>query len=219
MTYQSLTDALQRRGITEILHFTTSNGFIGTMATGGLLCHSTLPQEKRLAHILQINSRDRSRDAQWHDYVNLSVSRINGTFFSISSGRWHATKDVYWCILSFDASIVTHPGVLFVTTNNAYALAERAPDLDGFEALFAPKIRQFPDKWIHRSRETPLHHTTCHQAEVLYPKVVDLAHLRRVYFPTDDIADEAAAQLALCAPDLSARLELLVKPELFGGRA
>jgi hypothetical protein len=189
------------------------------MATGGLLCHSALPQEKRLAHILQINSKDRSRDAAWHDYVNLSVSRINGTFFSISSGRWHATKDVYWCILSFDASIVTHPGVLFATTNNAYALTERAPDLDGFEGLFAPKIRQFPAKWVHRSRETPSHHTTCHQAEVLYPNVVDLAHLRRVYFPTDDIADEAAAQLALCAPELAARLALLVRPELFGGRA
>lgn len=205
------------RGITELLHFTTSNGFVGIIATGGLLSHSELPQESRLAHILQVNCKDRSRDADWHGYVNLSISRINGTFFSISSNRWHAAKDVYWCILSFSPRIMDHPGVLFSTTNNAYELTARAPGGDGLEALFAPKIRQFPTKWVYRSRETPVHHTTCHQAEVLYPKEVRLDYLQRVYFPTEDIADEAAAQLGFCAPSLKDRVELVVNPEKFEG--
>jgi hypothetical protein len=217
MTFSFPSEVARDRGITELLHFTTSNGFVGILATGGLLCHSALPSDRRLAHILQINSQDRSRDADWHDYVNLSISRINGTFFSISSNRWHATKDIYWCILSFDPCIMDHPGVLFSTTNNAYNLTLRAPGVDGLEALFSPKVRQFPTKWVHRSRETPLHYTTCHQAEVLYPKVVGLEYLRRVYFPTDDIADEAATQVAFCVPALRERIEFVVQPERFEG--
>ncbi|CAG9203937.1 DUF4433 domain-containing protein [Burkholderia glumae] len=218
MTSDAIGASLAERRITEILHFTTSNGFIGTMTTGSLLSHARLPSESRLAHILQINCKDRSRDADWHGYVNLSISRINGSFFSIARDRWHAAKDIYWCILSFDPSIAEHPGVVFSTTNNAYPYTLRAPDLDGFEALFAPKIRQFADKWVVRSREMLANQTTCHQAELLYPDAVPLQYLRKVYFPSGDIADEAVAQLGVCAPHLVGRFVLEVNPALFGER-
>jgi len=218
MTERSMADALRERGITEVLHFTTSNGFIGSVTMGGVLSHAKLPSESKLAHILQMNCKDRSRDVDWHRYVNLSISRINGSFFSIARDRWHAAKDIYWCILSFDASIAEHPGVIFSTTNNAYTHTSRAPDVDGFDSLFAPKIRQFSDKWVVRSRETPSSHTTCHQAELLYPEAVSLDHLRKVYFPSGEIADEAAAQLGVCAPNLVGKFSLEVNPTLFGER-
>lgn len=218
MNRSPILDAVAERGVTEVLHFTTSNGFIGSVTTGSVLSHARLPSERRLAHILQMNCKDRSRDVDWHDYVNLSISRINGTFFSIARDRWHAAKDIYWCILSFDPCIAEHPGVLFSTTNNAYPYTVRAPDLDGFEALFGPKVRQFAAKWVFRSRETPANQTTCLQAELLYPQAVSLEHLRKVYFPSGEIADEAAAQLGVCAPNLLGRVQLEVNPVLFGER-
>jgi hypothetical protein len=218
MTDAAIGDALAQRNVTEILHFTTSNGFIGTMTTGSLLSHARLPSENKLAHILQINCNDRSRDADWHGYVNLSVSRINGSFFSIARDRWHAAKDIYWCILSFDASIAEHPGVVFSTTNNAYPYTVRAPGIDGLESLFAPKVRQFAGKWVFRSKEMPSNQTTCHQAELLYPEAVSLDYLRKVYFPSGDIADEASAQLGVCAPHLIGKFELEVNSMLFGER-
>ena len=207
---------IQERGITEVLHFTTSNGLIGTLSNGLLLAHSELPKEKSLAYIAQVNCPDRSRDADFHQYVNLSISRINASFFSVARNKWHATKDLYWCILSFDPIIMTHEGVLFSTTNNAYANTLRALGADGLQTLFAPAIRQFPNKWVQRSKSTSAHHTTCAQAEVLYPRGVPIQYLRKVYLPNDDVLAEAEAQLGFCVPQLAQSIQLSVATEQFG---
>jgi hypothetical protein len=207
--------AIAGRDITEILHFTTSNGLLGILSTGKLLAHSELPKESLLSHILQINCPDRSRDRDWHSYVNLSVSRVNGSFFSIAREKWHANKDIFWCILSFSPTICSHPGVLFTTTNNAYPMTERGPGLDGFEKLFSSPIRLFPTKWAHRSKASQDCHTTCHQAEVLYPIAVPIAYLQRIYVSSYEHLDEVTAQIGVCAPDATGLFDIVVAPELF----
>ncbi len=211
----ALKSAVEARRISEILHFTTSNGLLGILTTGKLLSHSELPKENQLAHILQINCSDRSRDIGWHSFVNLSISRVNGSFFSIARNKWHSTKDLFWCVLSFDPEIMTHPGVLFATTNNAYLLAERAPNIEGFEALFGPSVRQFPTKWATRSKATLPHHTTCNQAEVLYPLAVPIEYLRRVYVMSRDNFHEVEAQIEVCAPQIAGKFQIVVAPEHF----
>jgi len=211
----NLRSAIADRNITEVLHFTTSNGLVGTMSVGALLSHSELPKERTLGHILQINCADRSRDQDWHSYVNLSISRINASFFSIAKNKWHATKDLYWCILSFDPVIMTHEGVFFATTNNAYQCTNQEAGLSGFNALFGPSIRQFPNRVITRPPHYPANLTTCPQAEVLYPDRVPISFLRRVYVPNEDIFCEAEAQIAVCAPALSEDFELVIDPKLF----
>lgn len=211
----SIQSVIATRGIGEVLHFTTSNGLIGIMRTGALLSHASLPAEKQLSHILQINCSDRSRDKEYHEYVNLSISRLNASFFSIARNRWHAAKDIYWCVLAFDAEILMHERVLFATTNNAYDAAIRAAGAAGLEALFAPAVRQFPTKVIQRSGTLSANLPTCPQAEALYLDAVPVRYLRRVYVPSDDIADEAAAQIAVCAPALSGQFELVVDPTHF----
>jgi len=212
---QNINQIIDTRNINEILHFTTSNGLLGVMSTGSLLAHSELSSEQRLSHILQINCPDRSRDSAWHSYVNLSISRVNGSFFSIARNRWHAAKDIYWCILSFDPEILTHENVIFSTTNNAYDATLRNKGSEGLENLFSPAIRLFPTKITRRMDGTLSHHTTCNQAEVLYPIAVPLSYLKRVYVPSEDILHEAQAQIAVCAPDLADMIELMVAPELF----
>lgn len=210
-----ITNLIQERGIEEVLHFTTSNGLIGILTSGYLLAHSELPDEKNLTHITQLNCPDRSRDIDYHHYVNLSISRVNSSFFSIARNKWHATKDLYWCILSFGAEIMSHEGVLFSTTNNAYPYTERSLGGDGLDSLFASPIRQFATKWVQRSRATPDNFTTCSQAEVLYPRKVPIQYLNRVYVPSVEILSEAEAHLAFCVPHLVGKVELIVDSEQF----
>lgn len=212
---KSTEQIVETRKIDEVLHFTTSNGLLGIMSTGSLLAHSELSSEQRLSHILQINCPDRSRDTEWHSYVNLSISRVNGSFFSIARNRWHATKDIYWCVLSFSAEILTHENVLFSTTNNAYDATLRSPGGEGLEKLFAQEIRLFPTKTTRRLNTIPSHHTTCNQAEALYPKSVPISYLKRVYVPTEEILHEAQAQIAVCAAEIADKIELVVAPEHF----
>jgi hypothetical protein len=211
----SIESRLATRHIEEVLHFTTSNGLVGIMSAGSLFSHARLPAERQLSHILQINCSDRSRDQAWHGYVNLSISRVNSSFFDIARNRWHATKDLYWCVLGFDPEILTHEGVLFSTTNNAYDATIRASGEAGLEALFAPAVRQFPTKVIYRSQGLSGNLPTCSQAEALYPEAVPVRYLRRVYVPSDDIANEAEAQIAVCAPALSEKFQLVVDPSHF----
>lgn len=203
------------RGINEVLHFTTNNGLLGILATGSLLAHSELPNEKRLSHILQINCPDRSRDRDWHSYVNLSIERINGSFFKIAKDKWHAHRDVFWCILSFSPEIMAHAGVMFSTTNNAYALANRAPGKDGLAALFAQSVRLFPTKWATRSKASQPNLTTCNQAEVLYPTALPLQYLKRVYLSSEANLHEVQAQIGFFSGNVPSALELIVAPYLF----
>lgn len=213
---KTISEAAAERGIKRVLHFTTSNGLVGILDSQQLLSHAQLPKEKRLEHIIQINCPDRSRDIGWHNFVNLSISRVNGSFFSIARNRWHASKDIYWCVLGFDSDIVTHPGVYFTTTNNAYTnTVIRGYGVDGLEALFAPKVRVYTDKWAIRTTQTPPHFTTCPQAEVLYPESVDLKYLRDIYVPSNEILDEVTAQIFVVAPDLRDKVNLIVAPEHF----
>lgn len=205
---------VKQRGIEEILHFTTSNGMLGIFSTAKLLAHSLLPEEKLLSHIMQINCKDRSRDTEWHSYINLSISRLNGSFFSISQG-WHRSEDIFWCVLSFVPEIMSHDGVLFATSNNAYPKTERAPDWAGLEALFAPSVRQFPNKWVSRNKALSDAHTTCHQAEVLYPEELSLNFLRKIYVQTVEHQDEVSALLGLLRPEFQSQIQIIVAPQLF----
>jgi hypothetical protein len=210
----SILEKANARKISDILHFSTSNGLLGILATGKLLAYSALPAEKRLSHILQFNCKDRRRDKEWHDYINLSISRINGSFFTISQG-WHATEDIFWCILGFPAEILDHTGVIFATTNNAYPMTQRAPDESGFEALFARSIRQYPTKWVTRSGSLDDSYTTCHQAEVLYPKELSLQYLKNIYVKSHEHADEVMAQIGVLNTSLPGNFRLIVAPDLF----
>jgi hypothetical protein len=111
---------------------------------------------------------------------------------------------------------MTHAGVLFVTTNNAYDAAHRLPGVDGFNALFAQQIRQFPTKWVQRSKAASTNHTTCHQAEVLYPDAVPVKYLKKIYVPTADISCEVEAQVSFFETSLHPDFQLVVAPEHFG---
>lgn len=206
------------RGITELLHFTTSRGLIGILAAGKVYSRDDLNSDQYLENVKVLNSPDRERDADWTAWVNLSVSRVNTRFMG-SSKSWHAEDSIWWACLSFDVEILDHPDVWFCTGNNAYPVTQRAQDLEGFDALFAEAVPWGMHGSIARRKaHTPTHHTTDPQAEVLYPRALDLAFLRGIYVPDPELTDAAAGIVA--AIDGSSPIELSaipvsVRPDIF----
>ncbi|GCE78996.1 DarT ssDNA thymidine ADP-ribosyltransferase family protein [Komagataeibacter oboediens] len=196
----SLHSAITERGITEVLHFTTNRGLIGSLASQSLLSRPLLGEDAYLRHVLQLNSAARPEESalfdkteDWLRYVNLSISEINRRFLD-ASRNWHTNNDVWWCILSFDPVIMTHDGVWFTTTNNGYDQCQRGQDKDGFDALFAPSIRRKQrgyngNPWNVQRFNRELSLPTCEQAEVLYPVSLSLAHLTTVYVEKDEHHD------------------------------
>jgi hypothetical protein len=214
MNDTAVIQAISQRRLPEVLHFTTNNGLVGILRTSRLSANAFLRAEQQLAHILRINSIDRSRDSLWLEYVNLSISRINDYFFGYSK-KLDKHEHAYWCILGFDPEIMAHPGVHFATTNNAYSLTLRATGALGLDALFAERIRRKPGWTVARSPHEAPHYTTCRQAEVLYPGHVSLKHLRAIYVMSGEAYDEVFAQVSLLAPHLLAHIEITVDPRKF----
>ncbi|MER9506727.1 DarT ssDNA thymidine ADP-ribosyltransferase family protein [Mesorhizobium sp. M0138] len=191
---------IRKRNITEVLHFTTNRGVVGTLALRSLLSRRRLPTEAYLEHVLHPNAGVRpessiyfDKSADWLDYVNLSISEINSRFFTVSE-RWHQNADVWWAILAFDPVIMAHDGVVFATTNNGYPYCQRASTEGGFEALFAPSVRRKSD-WKATRGGRPNFLPTCEQAEVLYPQQVSTDYLRRVYVRSGDDVDSISGWL------------------------
>lgn len=195
----TISEIVERRGITEVLHFSTNHGLTGILGEGAVLSRQRLPESEYLEHVYEPNASVR-KDAAWLDYVNLSISRINAEFFGHAS-RWHAHRELWWCALSFDPVVLSDDGVVFATTNNIYSGCRRSAGSDGLEALFAGTVRHWEGNNVGRPDDIPASWTTCHQAEVLYPKRLSCARLRRVYVATGAHADIAASTCAILLDD------------------
>lgn len=207
----SIDQIVRERGIREVLHFTTNKGCLGILAKQALKARKRLAEDKILEFILQVNAEDRSRDVAWHDYVNLSISRINTQFFK-ASGYRHRDKDIWWCILSFSSEILAHDEVVFTTTNNMYSGVKRAVGEQGFTAVFAPFIVQWHSSIVKRPADCPAHMTTCAQAEALYPGEVSTEFLRTIYVADDTHADEVAGQISAVGHRW---VDIIVAPDRF----
>ncbi|QDU26273.1 hypothetical protein ETAA8_13500 [Anatilimnocola aggregata] len=203
---------VRSRAITELLHFTTNRGITGILATKAIKARDRLSAEAYLEHILMLNCPDRSRDAAWHDYVNLSISQIT-TLIGPSTGHWHPDFDGWWCIMSIDPEVLSHDGVVFCTTNNMYSGCRRARGPEGLEALFADSVTQWSSS---RSRSVanrpPERHAsipTCIQAEALYPVEVPYQYIRRIYTRSEEHSDAIQAMCgALDIPPIACEVQL-----------
>lgn len=217
---------IQRWGISEVLHFTTNRGIVGVLATKELLSRHRLPTTDYLQYVLHNNAAIRPEAAtyfdksqNWLDFVNLSISEVNKRFLSVSQ-RWHERADVWWGILAFDPVIMTHPKVVFATTNNGYDLCRRAPGYAGFSALFSPTIDRKPQPsgigiWRALRGLRAANLPTCEQAEILYPERVPVAYLRRIYVKVPEQRDLVRGWLREFG---IGGVEVLVAPEKFVGK-
>ena len=173
----SILDNAEQRGITQVVHFTTVRGAVGVIAAKALKSRARVGEDEYLERVYQPNALFR-KDHAWLDYVNLSIERINEWMFQTST-RWHASENNPWVVLSFQPRMLSHPGVVFTTTNNIYPSCERAEGLSGFRRMFAGTVRGYYGQ--ERNREGKLDSwPTDRQAEVLYPGEVSWANLQRI---------------------------------------
>lgn len=153
-----------------------------------------------MEHVYRANAPYR-KDSSWLDYVSLSVSRINTWMFAHSE-HWHVADDNPWVLLSFDPVILSHPGVVFATTNNIYPRCERTEGRQGFEQLFADPVYGRHNERHDRTDKRP-DWPTDRQAEVLYPGEVSCKFLRRIDVQEEETMDTivgASAVLKLNVP-------------------
>ena len=210
----SLQQALDNLNVSEIVHFTTNHGCLGTLYTKKLQSRYRLRHDPMVEYIFAPNAKLR-KDASYIDFVNLSIEHINYDFFSVSSNSWHKAEPIFWCILVFSPTICCDDKVMFATTNNMYTSVERSPGLDGFRDLYKPLIIQWPGKYVSRKKGIKASFPTCPQAEVLYPRAICTTHLRRIYVQT--AADEFEIRGFLKAtfhPDV----DVIINPSKFGPR-
>jgi hypothetical protein len=206
---QDILDFIARRRIEELLHFTTNLGVLGVLGSGLLLSRARLPENRYLEHVYQPNSNTR-KDGAWLDFVNLSITNINEWMFDRSEA-WHAQEDVWWACLSYDPAIMAEPGVVFTTTNNIYPSVERGFGVSGLEALFAPIVLGRYGYRHDRTGKTDAQPTD-RQAEVLYPRAVDVSKLRGIYVRQDEHVDDIEGIFAIFP---AAEVPVMVRPEVF----
>ena len=192
----SIEEIIRTKGITCVLHFTTTSGLLGILATWAVKSRARLPKDKYLEFIYQPNCEIRY-DPDWLDYVSLSIQEINGIFFDICANRWHTDKE--WCVLSFTPEILTHKGVVFASTNNSYLGVRRGTGASGLIALYADEMGQC-HRWDNSFVRPPGRASnlpTCPQAEVLYPGELSLDFLQKIYLSADEQTDVLAGQIAV----------------------
>jgi hypothetical protein len=187
----SVGDVVARRGITEVLHFTTNRGLVGILDTGAVLSRNRLSRERRLEYIYMYNTSYRE-DEEWFDYVHLSISKINTSFFDHSLDE-HANDDLWWCALAFDPGILSDDGVFFATTNNIFDDCRREQGPAGLEALFAERVDREKGEFVTREAEMPDNLPTCLQAEAMYFDELPLDRLLKIYVGEGRHADIAAS--------------------------
>ena len=200
--------AAERRGISQVVHFTTVSGAVGVLAARAVKSRARVSEEQYLAHVYRPNSRFR-KDQAWLDYVSLSIERINDWMFQ-ASARWHAAEDNPWVVLSFHPRILAHPGVVFTTTNNIYSTCRRAEGLDGFRAMFSDVIRNY-DGLLYDRTDKPEAWPTDRQAEVLYPGELSCDDLQRIDVQMEDSLETIHGILG----GLNASVPVCLAPEVF----
>lgn len=179
----TLADAAASRDISEVLHYTSEKGVMGSIIVGSLLSREAVERTEEVAYIYE-GVWDRSRDIEWIGHISMSLTEINVDLFS-RSRRNH--PHWWWAIMSFPPRILDADGVVFTTTNNAYpATCLRGEGLDGFEAMFARKVLWgHYDTPAYRPDAYPDNLPTHNAAEILYPDAIPLSDLQALYLPDE----------------------------------
>jgi hypothetical protein len=175
----TVAEVARSRGISEVLHYTSSKGVMGSVIVDALLARQQVEQNESVRFIYE-GVWERSRDIDWIDYISMSLTEINSDLFA-RSRRNH--PDWWWAVMSFPPGILDDDGVVFTTTNNAYTeTCVRGPGLAGFEAMFADAVPwghygSVARRYAGLAESIPTHDA----AEVLYPTALPLARLQALY--------------------------------------
>jgi ssDNA thymidine ADP-ribosyltransferase, DarT len=203
----SPSQAAARRGVSELLHYTTQKGIHGTIASSALLSRAQLEQEEYLALIREpVWPR---RDAPWIDHISLSVTTINDDLFWRSRSHFPL---LWWAVVTVSPTVLDDAGVVFTTTNNIYPSVRRGEGVDGFEAMFADEVVGRYGV-VHTRAGLPDAQPTDRAAEVLYPQRIETGRIQAIYVMEPD---HKHMILGWCAALDHQDIPVEVRPDAFG---
>jgi hypothetical protein len=211
----TVSEIIESKGISEIVHFTTNHGCLGALYTSSIKSRHRLNDDELVQYLFKPNI-DIRKDPQYIDFVSLSIERINSRFYGIASNSWHRNADIFWVVLALDPVIATHEGVIFSNTNNIYTGVARGPGAEGLEALYAEQVVQWPASRVNRSARLSASWPTCEQAEVLYPGEISTEYLKKIYVRSEG---EKSEVLGFMKATLHDDVEVVVNPIMFEARA
>lgn len=198
--------AAARRGVEELLHYTTQRGLHGMIASSAVVSRARLETDEYLSHIREpVWPR---KDTAWIDHISLSVTSINDDLFFRSRNHF---PSLWWGIVSIEPSIIDDHDVVFTTTNNIYPSVQRGRGLERFEAMFAdPVVGRYG---VVKTRAgLPESQPTDRAAEVLYPGALSTDRVRAVYVLKPE---HKHTVLAWCEALDHADLRVEIRPEVF----
>ena len=208
----TIPDFCSENGIDEVLHFTTNRGLVGVMSVGAIIPRSQLKEHDTLDFLSPENAPFRS-DGDWINYINLSITRINYSFFGYCKS-WKHNALSYWVIFSFKSEILAHTNVLFTTTNNIYTSSvKRMGGVAGLKECFLPSVLSKHNRAICRTSITANNWPTCAESEVLYFDRLSLEYLNCIYVEDSDTYDQVCTTIET----LTGRkdIEVIICPDKF----
>ena len=75
----TVAEEIIRRGVTEIVHFTTNHGVVGILARGAVLSRRHLPNEQLLRYVAHPNAITRAEEAEHFDKSEGPVPKVSAT--------------------------------------------------------------------------------------------------------------------------------------------
>lgn len=203
----SPSEAAARRGVQQLLHYTTQKGIHGTIASKALLSRAQLDQEEYLALIREpVWPR---RDAPWIDHISLSVSTINDDLFWRSRSHF---PHLWWAVIAISPAVLGDANVVFTTTNNIFPSVKRGEGSAGFEAMFADEVVGRYGV-VHTRAGLADARPTDRAAEVLYPQRIETSRIQAIYVMEPD---HKHMILGWCAALDHQDIPVEVRPDVFG---
>jgi len=199
---------IKRRGITRLIHFTTTINLLGIYESGFLYSRKELED-------LDINMTDILDYIQFNDqirydnknYINLSIERPNSYLFRRFIDNTKDIPYIYWCVLSIDPKYIYEQGTLFSVTNAANRHNQKVVgitgDLNKFKMMFEDRLTVVSSRktMVIDRIDLPDAYTTHEQAEVLVNLPIPVADIIAVSFPTQE--QLVKAKVALSGYDCS----------------
>ncbi len=185
--YIDFKNEIGSRGITQLVHFTSTENLINIYKEGRILSRQKL-EAAELTYQDTLDALDYHDDIRYDDkrYINLSVQHPNSFLFEVFKTKKRGIPYINWCVLLLDTDIILRSETLFSVTNAANA--RNKPYINGaistFRNMFAPTLlvqTSRNEKVFTRNGLKDCYPTDA-QAEVLAKDKIDVGLIKNVCF-------------------------------------
>jgi hypothetical protein len=190
--YISFQDEIAERGITRLVHFTSTENLLSIFHEKKILSRSRLESEN-VSYQDTLDLMDFNDGLRYDDksYINLSIEHPNVKLFNAFKRNAKENIYIYWCVITLDTSLIYQENTLFSVTNAANGANKSYINgsLNTFRAMFAPALQittSYNSSILSRQNGLLAKYPTDIQAEVLAKDEIDVSFIKNIYFPSEE---------------------------------